>query len=254
MELRDAMRSMHACRFFTPDPVPDAVFHRAVEAAQFAPNGGNRQGVRFAASSATRRRSGGSRCCTSPPWREVSGAARAGLQAITTESGVEKSGTARLLEHPKALDEGDHFAEHFGEHPVIVVVMDRNEMHPTDTELDRLSIVGGASVYPMTQLLPLPARAVRDELHDAARRVRAGGQGAARHPRRVHHRVPHRGGLSGAALPTRLPGRPVEELAFVDSFGSSLTLSVSSCARPARAATRRRSRSLLGGSPTRTAS
>ena len=114
MELRDAMRSMHACRFFTPDPVPDAVFHQAVEAAR----------------------------------------------------GVEKSAQLGFTNIPKALDEGDHFAEHFGEHPAIVVVcMDRNEI-----------------------------------------------------PRHIAVGYPER------PFPTRLRRRPVEELAFVDSFGSSLTV------------------------------
>ena len=109
MELRDAMRSMHACRFFKPDPVPDAVFHQAVEAARFAPNGGNRQGVRFVdvRDPEKKRRLGE---LYLPPWREVSGAARAGLQAITTESGVEKSAQLGFSNIPKALDEGDHFA------------------------------------------------------------------------------------------------------------------------------------------------
>ena len=47
MELTDAMRTTHACRRYLPDPVPDEVFHRAIDAARFAPQGGNRQGVRF---------------------------------------------------------------------------------------------------------------------------------------------------------------------------------------------------------------
>ena len=60
----------------------------------------------------------------------------------------------------KAMVDGDHFAEHFGEHPVLIVVcVDIAATHPTDTELGRLSIVGGASVYPMAQNLCLALRA-----------------------------------------------------------------------------------------------
>ena len=47
MELVDAMRTQHACRYYRPDPVPEDVFYKAVEAARFGPQGGNRQPVRF---------------------------------------------------------------------------------------------------------------------------------------------------------------------------------------------------------------
>ena len=47
MELVDAMRTQHACRYYLPDRVPGPVFYRAVEAARFGPQGGNRQPVRF---------------------------------------------------------------------------------------------------------------------------------------------------------------------------------------------------------------
>ena len=47
MELVAAMRTQHACRYYLPDPVPLPVFHRAIEAARFGPQGGNRQPVRY---------------------------------------------------------------------------------------------------------------------------------------------------------------------------------------------------------------
>ena len=47
MELAEAMRTQHACRYYRDDPVPDEVLLRAVELARFAPNGGNRCAVRF---------------------------------------------------------------------------------------------------------------------------------------------------------------------------------------------------------------
>ena len=46
-ELGEIMRTQHACRYFRPDPVDDAVLYRAIEMARFAPNGGNRNAVRF---------------------------------------------------------------------------------------------------------------------------------------------------------------------------------------------------------------
>jgi nitroreductase len=47
MELDEAMRTQHACRYYRDDPVPDEVLYQAVELARFAPNGGNRGPVRF---------------------------------------------------------------------------------------------------------------------------------------------------------------------------------------------------------------
>src|SRR5262245_35640224 len=46
MELFDAMHTTFAVRDYTPDPVPDAVLHRILDHARFAPSGGNRQGWR----------------------------------------------------------------------------------------------------------------------------------------------------------------------------------------------------------------
>ena len=45
MELYDVMRTTFAARQFTADPVPDALLHRILDHARFAPSGGNRQGV-----------------------------------------------------------------------------------------------------------------------------------------------------------------------------------------------------------------
>ena len=47
MELTDAMRTQHACRYYAPDDVPNQVLYDAVEVARFGPQGGNRQPVRF---------------------------------------------------------------------------------------------------------------------------------------------------------------------------------------------------------------
>jgi nitroreductase len=227
MELRDAMRTMHACRYFKPDPVPDEVFHRAIEAARFAPQGGNRQGVRFVIvrDPEKKRRLGE---LYLPPWREVSGAVRQGLTSIRSESGVEKSAQLGFSNIPKALDDGDHFAEHFGEHPAIVVVcVDPRETHPTDTDLGRLSIVGGASVYPMTQNFCL---ALRDQgVATSFTTLLVAYEPEVRELLSIpddfitaaHIAV----GYPERGFPTRLRRRPVEELAFVDTFGEPLDLS-----------------------------
>ena len=47
MDLFDAMSTARAIRRFKPDPVPDDVLHRCLEAATWAPSGGNSQPWKF---------------------------------------------------------------------------------------------------------------------------------------------------------------------------------------------------------------
>ena len=49
MDLLDAMRTTFACREFTDEPVTDEQLHRILDAARFAPSGGNRQGAHVVA-------------------------------------------------------------------------------------------------------------------------------------------------------------------------------------------------------------
>ena len=85
MDLAEAMRTQHACRYYRDDPVPDEVLGQAVELARFAPNGGNRCAVRFVfvRDPALRRRLGE---WYLPLWREVSAAARAGAGAARSRA------------------------------------------------------------------------------------------------------------------------------------------------------------------------
>ena len=58
------------------------------------------------------------------------------------------------------LANADHFAQHLDEIPVLIVVCAvMADLYPTDNKLGRLSIVGGASVYPAVQNLMLACRA-----------------------------------------------------------------------------------------------
>src|SRR5690242_601560 len=47
MDALAAIRTIGANRSYLPDDVPDAVVYQAIEAARFAPQGGNRQPVRL---------------------------------------------------------------------------------------------------------------------------------------------------------------------------------------------------------------
>ncbi|HEU4324243.1 MAG TPA: nitroreductase family protein [Roseiflexaceae bacterium] len=149
MELIEIMRSQSACRYYTPDPIPDEVLARVLDAARWAPQGGNRQPVRFVVvrNPETKRIM---KEWYLEPWNAYLAAARQG--GITIGSGEP-------IAIPKALADADHFAQHLDEVPVWVLVCAvMADIHPTDLELDRPTVVYGASIYPAVQNLLLKAR------------------------------------------------------------------------------------------------
>src|SRR3954469_13195301 len=122
MELVDAMRTQHACRYYLPDPVPAAVFYRAVEIARFGPQGGNRQPVRFLiVTDPAKRRQLAEWYLV--PWKAYVAAASSTQEAIATDSGDDKATHVLSNDPAKALAAADDFAEHFADHPAIVVVL-----------------------------------------------------------------------------------------------------------------------------------
>jgi nitroreductase len=226
MELSEIMRTQHACRYFRSDPLPDDVLYRAIEMARFAPNGGNRNAVRFVIvrGPALKRELG---ALYLPRWREVADAARAG-EAMVSTTGQRKSTELGFSNFAKAMADGDHFAEHFGEHPAIIVVcIDISETHPTDTELDRLSIVGGASVYPMAQNLCLALRG--DGVATSFTTLLVASEPAVKEllgiPEQFSTACHIAAGYPVRPFPTRLRRADVADIAFVERFGRPLARS-----------------------------
>ena len=225
MELGEIMRTQHACRYFRPDPIGDDVLYTALEMARFAPNGGNRNAVRFVlVRDADRKRRLGELYL--PLWRKVTAAVASGLGDMTSTSGHLKSTQLGFSNPAKAMADGDHFAEHFGEHPLIVVVcVDIAQTHPTDTDLGRLSIVGGASVYPMAQNLCLALRSqgvgtsFTTLLVAAEPEVKKLLEIPPEYSTACHVAA----GYPANPFPTKLRRAAVADIAFVDRFGDSLS-------------------------------
>jgi nitroreductase len=143
MELTEAMRTTGTCRYFTPDPVPDDVLHAAFDAARFGPQGGNRQPVRWVVVRDAAKKKALADLYL-PPWKAYLGAI---------------GGEVRVGALPKTVADADHFAEHLHEAPAIVVLCaELDGLHPTDADLGRLSVVGGASIYPTMQNFCLALR------------------------------------------------------------------------------------------------
>ncbi|QNK82207.1 nitroreductase family protein [Nakamurella sp. PAMC28650] len=144
MELTDAMRTTGTCRYFSDQEVPDDVLYRAFDSARFGPQGGNRQPVRWIVV----RDPGLKKAMADlylPPWKAY-------FEGIS-------GGDVRVGALPKTVTAADDFAEHLAEVPAIIVLCaEVSGLHPTDTGLDRLSVVGGASIYPTMQNLCLALR------------------------------------------------------------------------------------------------
>ena len=208
MNFRDVIETTGTCRFYRPDPIPDDVLARVLDGARYAPTGGNRQGVRFlVVRDAARRRQ--LKDWYLPLWDQYAGRA-------TARPGAPK---------PKMLENADHFARHLDEIPALVIVCAQlGDLLATDRHLDRLSIVGGASVYPSVQNLLLSARA--EGLGTALTTLLC-----ALEPQvKAHFGIPD--GVATAALvamgypakgfPKKLARRPLSEIAFADSWGAAL--------------------------------
>ena len=153
MELYEVMRTTSAVRQFTNDPLPDEILYTILDNARFAPSGGNRQGTRIviirdrgtrqalvdltipgAKKYVAQRRAGEN------PWNTINPSRVSDDQIAATE--VPESFTAPLLESAV----------------VVVVCVDLRVVAALDKELDRVGIVGGASVYPLVWNILLAAR------------------------------------------------------------------------------------------------
>jgi len=210
VDLIEAMTTTGTCRYFRDDPVPEEVLVSAFSAARFAPQGGNRQPVRWVVV----RDPGRKRRLAEwylQPWKAY-------LAGIGT-------GDVQVGAVPKAVTDADYFAEHLHEVPALVVVCaELDGLHPTDSELGRLSVVGGGSIYPTVQnfCLALRAQGVASAITTLLCHFEP----------QVKELLGIPGGLITAAhvavgypahgFPARLSRLPVEQIAFAETYGAAL--------------------------------
>jgi nitroreductase len=208
MDFRETIETTGTCRFFRTDPVPEDVLRRVLDAARFAPTGGNRQGVRFVVVRDAAKKKA-LRDLYLPLWEQYAGRA-------TARPGAPL---------PKMLANADHMARHLDEAPVLLVVCAQvADLMATDRHLDRVSVVAGASVYPSVQNLLLAART--EGLGTALTTLLCAVEPKVKELLAIPDGV-----LTGALIPLGYPGkgfpkklsrRPVEEIAFADTYGAKL--------------------------------
>jgi nitroreductase len=145
----EAMRTLRAVRRLRPDPIPDDVLRRVLEAATWAPTGGNRQPWRMIVVKDSRLKEKLGQFY-SEVWAPFANRYRQAAPADEAER-------QRFV---RTLDAGDYLAASFGAIPLIVIFcFNPEQMAITDAKLERPSVVGGGSVYPAVQNLLLACRA-----------------------------------------------------------------------------------------------
>lgn len=153
MDLYDVMRTTSAVRDFTDDPLPDDVLHTILDNARFAPSGGNRQGTQVIVvrDMDARRRLAE---------LTITGARRYTAQKAAGEGPWNPVIPTRLSdEEIAATDVPDFWTAPVLEAAVVLVVcVDLRVVAAVDQDLDRVGIIGGASVYPLVWNILLAAR------------------------------------------------------------------------------------------------
>jgi nitroreductase len=208
VDLVDALTHTGTTRYFKPDAVPDEVLWRAFDAARFAPQGGNRQPLRWIVvrDQARKRRL---KELYMGPWLAY-------VQRL--ESGATQLGASN-----RTLDGAKHMADHLDEVPAIVVACaELASIFPTDAKLERVSVVGGGSIYPAIQsfMLALRGEGVGSAMttllcisEPEVRELLAIPEGILT---AAHIAV----GYPARPWPRRLTRRPVSEVVLQDDYGT----------------------------------
>jgi nitroreductase len=144
--LYEAMSNLRAVRRLRPDPIPQDVLGRILQAATWAPSGGNTQPWRALVVQDAQLRSAIGDLYR-PLWARYAGGYRARLKGLEG---------AALDKQERTLAAADYLGEHMGSAPVLVVMLFNPKfMAITDAEMDRPSVVGGGSIYPAVENLML---------------------------------------------------------------------------------------------------
>jgi nitroreductase len=212
MELQEAIRTAGSCRFFRPEEVSDEVLAQLFDAARFAPQGGNRQPVRWIVvrDRALKRQL---RDWYLVPWKAYMRATETGDVQIGGES------AQRMVRN------ADHMAEHLDEAPVLLVACAvLSDLTTPDAKLERVGIVGGASIYPAVQNLLLSAR--ERGLGAALTTLLCAYEPEVKELLGIPEGVATAGtivlGWPERPLATRLTRRPIDEVVFADRYGERL--------------------------------
>jgi nitroreductase len=158
--LYEAMSTLRAVRRLRPDPIPADALERVLEAASWAPTGGNVQPWRVVVveEAAAKKRL---QELYAPEWeRYCDGYKKRLTQLPEAEKAALRAAGNDLSKAERTLAAGDYLAANLAQAPaVLVFCFAPDRMAITDADLDRPSIVGGASVYTAVENALLACRA-----------------------------------------------------------------------------------------------
>jgi nitroreductase len=148
-DIYEMMSTLRAVRRLKTDPIPDDVLERVLQAACWAPTGGNQQPWRVIVVRSPERKQALADIYR-PEWYRYVDGYEERLAALPPEEQDKRK---------RMFAAGDHLADHVQDAPVILMfVADPRMMAITDAKLDRISMVGGGSVYTAVQNAMLAAR------------------------------------------------------------------------------------------------
>jgi nitroreductase len=230
MDLDRALQTTGAVREISEHPVPDEVIHHILDVARFAPSGGNRQAWRVLVvkDPGTRRRL---RDLYLQGWYQYLAMGAAGLVpwAPVTDRDAERAALAATDQVAAEAAQGPGgFAEHFDGVPALLVLLaDLRALAAVDRDLDRYTLIGGASIYPFAWSILLAAHGAG--LGGVLTTMVVGAEDQVRDLLGVPPEFAVAGALAlgypaGGKRPTRLRRTPVEGFATLDRFdGPPLT-------------------------------
>ena len=153
MELYDVMTTTFSGREFTDEPLPDATLFKILDRARFAPSGGNRQGWRVVVVRDRKTREGLA-SATAPAAKRYAAQQQAGENPWNTIDRTKvDAGTIERTPAPTRLIEPVLKAA-----VILVICVDLKVVASTDSELPRVGIISGASIYPFAWNILLAAR------------------------------------------------------------------------------------------------
>jgi len=149
MDLLETLRSTGAVRGFTTDPVSDDAVASVLDAARFAPSGGNKQPWRVAVVKDQALRATVASLMR-PVWEEYMGANAVGQRPFVYGRSID----APPVHFPNPL------IDEIRSVPVVLAVAaNLLDIAIMDGNLERPPVVGGASIYPFCWSILLAARA-----------------------------------------------------------------------------------------------
>lgn len=158
MELSEVMRTSAAIREFSESQVPESVLYEILDAARFAPSGGNRQPWRVVILKDQSIRRDLARLYREG-WKEYMAHVEKGMVPFAPINAGKWEGSAVDLAEAQSREFPNKFADQLSDAPVLMIILAKlDALAVLDNGLDRQSIVGGGSVYPFGHNILLAAR------------------------------------------------------------------------------------------------